>query len=112
MPGCRAKRFEAGRPWATVALGIEAAAFSAGVVALLCGAIAVASWRAVVRTGNRRIQLVVAAFAILAAKNLVKALRLASGEPDSPSLELVFSLTDLVAVALIAWPLFVPRRAA
>ena len=89
---------------------MEAAALSAGIVALLCGAIAVASWRAVLRTGNRRIQLVVAAFAILAAKNLVKALRLAADEPDSSALELVFSLTDLVAVALIAWPLFVPRR--
>jgi hypothetical protein len=94
-----------------VALGIEAAALSAGVVALLCGAIAIASWRAVLRTGNKRIQLVVAAFAILAAKNLVKSLRLAAGQPDSPALELVFSLVDLLAVALIAWPLFMPRRA-
>lgn len=94
-----------------MALGIEAAALSAGVVALLCGAIAVASWRAVVRTGNRRIQLVVAAFAILAAKNLVKALLLSSGRPDSPELELAFSLVDLLAVALIAWPLLAPRRA-
>ena len=94
-----------------MALGTEGAALSAGVVALLCGAIAVASWRAVVRTGNRRIQLVVAAFAILALKNLAKALLLSSGRPDSPALELAFSLTDLVAVALIAWPLFAPRRA-
>jgi hypothetical protein len=92
-----------------MALGIEAAALIAGIVALLCGAIAVASWRAVVRTGNRRIQFVVAAFAILAAKNLVKSLRLAAGEPDSAALELVFSLVDLFAVALIAWPLLVPR---
>jgi hypothetical protein len=106
-----AKRFEPPLSWRGVALDLQAAALSAGIVALLCGAIAVASWRAVVRTGNRRIQLVVAAFAILAAKNLVKALRLASGEPDSPTLELVFSLTDLAAVALIAWPLIVPRRA-
>ncbi|MEA3137568.1 MAG: hypothetical protein QOC71_1849 [Thermoplasmata archaeon] len=103
--------FEPQREWAGVALGIEAAALIAGVVALLCGAIAVASWRAVVRTGNRRIQLVVAAFAILAAKNLVKSLRLAAHQPDSPALELVFSLVDLLAVALIAWPLFVARRA-
>ena len=96
-----------------MALGMDAAAAIAGLAALLCGAIAVASWRAVVRTGNRRILLVVAAFAILALKNLVKALRLASGEPDSPTLELLFSLTDLAAVALIAWPLFAPgaRRA-
>ncbi len=93
-----------------VALGIEAAALSAGVVALLCSAIAIASWRAVVRTGNRRIQLVVAAFAILAAKNLVKALLLSSGRPESPELELTFSLVDLLAVALIAWPLLAPRR--
>jgi hypothetical protein len=91
---------------------MEAAAVSAGIAAVLCGAIAVASWRAVVRTGNRRIQLVVAAFAILGVKNLVKALRLASGEPDSGTLELLFSLTDLAAVALIAWPLLAPRTSA
>lgn len=95
-----------------MALDLEVAALSAGAVAILCGAIAVASWRAVVRTGNRRIQLVVAAFALLAAKNLAKAIRLASGEPDTPVYELAFSLADLAAVALIAWPLLVPRRPA
>ena len=92
-----------------MALGIEMAAASAGVVAVLCGAIAVASWRAVVRTGNPRIQFVVAAFAVLAVKNLAKCIILASGRDESAGLELVFSLTDLLAVALIAWPLLLPR---
>ena len=100
-----------GPEWERVDFGLEATALSVGVVALLCGAIAVASWRAVVRTGNRRIQLVVAAFTILAIKNLVKALRLASGEPEGAALEMAFSLADLAAVGLIAWPLLAPRRA-
>jgi hypothetical protein len=90
-------------------LGIEAAAASAGVVAVLCGAIAFASWRAVVRTGNPRIQFVVGAFALLAVKNLVKCIVLASGQDESPAMELAFSLTDLAAVALIAWPLVMRR---
>ena len=94
-----------------VDFGLQATAASVGAVAVLCGAIAVASWRAVVRTGNRRIQLVVAAFTILTAKNLVKAIRLASGEGEGPVFELAFSLADLTAVGLIAWPLFMPRRA-
>lgn len=96
-------------PLKGVGLGIEMAAASAGVVAVLCGAIAVASWRAVVRTGNPRIQFVVAAFALLAAKNLVKAIVLASGQDESAAMELAFSLGDLAAVALIAWPLLARR---
>lgn len=85
------------------------AAGSAGLVAILCGAVAVAAWRAVVRTGNRRIHLVAAAFALLSAKNLVKTVGLAKGNPESATLELVFSLCDLAAVALIAVPLLTPR---
>lgn len=91
--------------------GTAAAATSAGVVAVLSGSIAVASWRAVVRTGNRRIQLVTVAFAILSAKNLVKSVNLAGGGEESPLLELVFSLCDLTAVGLIALPLILPRGA-
>ena len=100
----------AGMPSKPVDLGIEAAAAIAGVVAVLCGAIAFASWRAVVRTGNPRIQLVVAAFALLAAKNLVKSLVLASGRDETAAMELAFSLGDLAAVGLIAWPLVARRR--
>jgi len=88
-----------------------AAGASAGIVAVLAGAIAVACWRAVVRTGNKRIQLVAAAFAIISAKNLVKALNLAAGGSESPVLELVFSLSDLCAVLLVAVPLLRPRGA-
>jgi hypothetical protein len=91
--------------------GLAAAATSAGTVAVLSGGIAMASWRAVVRTGNRRIQFVALAFAILAAKNLVKAIHLASGSPESSFLELVFSLCDLTSVGLIAAPLLMPRGA-
>lgn len=77
----------------------------------MSGAIAMASWRAVVRTGNRRIQYVTLAFAILTAKNLVKAIHLASGSLESSFLELVFSLCDLASVGLIAAPLLLPRGA-
>ena len=84
---------------------MEPAAVSAGLVAMVCTVIAVASWRAVVRTGNRGIQLVVLAFILLAAKNLVKCLRLAAGLPEGSAWELTFSLVDLGAVALIAWPI-------
>ena len=90
---------------------LQAASLSVGVVAVLCGAVAVAAWRAVVRTGNPRIRLVVAAFSLLAAKNLVKSVRLASGARESAGLELAFSLVDLAAVGLIAWPLLLRRRA-
>lgn len=90
---------------------LQVAALSAGIVAVLCGAIALASWRALLRTGNGRIRLVVLAFTLLAAKNLLKSVRLASGAPESGGLELAFSLVDLAAVALIAWPLLMRRGA-
>jgi hypothetical protein len=90
---------------------LQAAAISSGTVAILCGIIALASWRALLRTGNARIRLVVLAFSLLAAKNLVKCVRLASGSPESGGLELAFSLVDLAAVALIAWPLLLRRGA-
>jgi hypothetical protein len=89
---------------------LQAAALSVGLVAVLCGAVAIAAWRAVVRTGNPRIRLVVVAFALLAAKNLFKAVRLAGGASESAGLELLFSLIDLGAVGLIAWPLLMRRR--
>lgn len=88
---------------------LAAPAVVAGAVAVLCGVIAGASWRAMVRTGNRSIGFVVGAFAILSAKNLLKALELAAGQQETPLGELVFSLVDLVAVGLIAAPLFLRR---
>lgn len=72
-------------------------------VAVLCGIVAVGCWRAVLRTGNRRIQLVALAFAILAAKNLAKAAVVGTG--DEGPFEPLFSLADLAAVALVAYPI-------
>lgn len=89
---------------------VEVSAFNAGLVALLCAIIAAASWRVLQRTGNRAIGYVVAAFALLSLKNLAKALTLASVGDESGWHELAFSLTDLVAVALIAAPLLLRRR--
>lgn len=94
-----------------MALGFELAALNVGLVAVLCGLIAAATWRAVLRTGNRRIGYVTAAFALLTLKNLVKAVLLSSSGGESAAMEIAFSLTDLVAVALIAWPLVLRRSA-
>ena len=94
-----------------MAFPVEAAAVNAGLVAVLCGIIAGAAWRALLRTGNRAIGYVTVAFVLLSLKNLVKALRLAAGTPESSALEFTFSLFDLVAVALIAWPLVLHRGA-
>lgn len=86
------------------------AAVATGIVAAACIAIAVAAWRATLRTGNRNIRLVTVAFLILGAKGLLKAFDLLRGVESGPLEELGFSLADLVAVGLIAWPLVVPRR--
>ena len=45
------------------------------------------------------------AFLLLAVKNLVKTLDLASGREGGAFEELAFSLADLAAVGLIAWPM-------
>ena len=87
----------------------QVSALNAGLVALLCAVISAASWRAMQRTGNRAIGYVVAAFILLSLKNLVKALTLAAVGGETGWHELGFSLTDLVAVALIAWPLLLRR---
>lgn len=86
-------------------------AFNAGLVALLCAVIAAAAFRVLQRTGNRAIGYVVAAFVLLSLKNLAKSLTLASLGDESGWHELVFSLADLVAVALIAAPLLLRGRA-
>lgn len=89
-------------------MAADASALTAALVGLVSAVVAVASWRALVRTGNRRIALVVVAFALLAAKNLAKSLLLASGRDDE-GLELLFSLADLAAVVLIAVPILSRR---
>jgi len=88
-----------------MALGLQAAAVNAGLVAVLCGMIAGAAWRAMLRTGNKSIGYVIAAFVLLSLKNLVKALTLTAVGDESATQEFAFSLMDLIAVGLIAWPL-------
>ena len=83
----------------------QGAAVSAGAVAILSAVIAVAAWRAVIHTGNRAIYGVVAAFALLAVKNLLKSVNLAAGVHEGPGQELAYSLVDFAAVALIAVPI-------
>ncbi len=62
-----------------------------------------------VRTGNRNLGLVVGAFGLLTAKNLLKAIGLAAGQSETVVTELAFSLVDLVAVGMIAFPLLMRR---
>jgi hypothetical protein len=94
-----------------VVVGTAAAAFNAGLVAVLSGIVAAAAWRALVRTGNRNVGYIIAAFALLALKNLAKAAALSS-DMDGPDQEFLFSLVDLVVVGLIAYPIVLRRGGA
>ena len=87
----------------TLDLGVPA--IIAAVVATICGLLAAAAWRAVLRTGNPAIGWVVAAFCVLSLKNYAKAFTLASGESEGSTVELTFTLLDLLAVAFLAWPI-------
>ncbi len=80
------------------------------IVAAMCGLLAYASWRALVRTGNGSIGYVVAAFALMGAKSLAKALSLGLLGAEGPELELLFTLVDVTVVGLFAWPILRPRR--
>lgn len=83
---------------------------AAGCAALTCAGLSAASWRALVRTGNRMILWLVLGFALLGLKNAVKSYRAVADLPDSFFVEIAFSLADLAAVALMAWPVLVGRR--
>lgn len=80
-------------------------AIVAGLVGLVSLGIAAAAWRALVRTGNRLLGSVTAAFVLVAVKNLAKAAFAFTGAPETDARETLFSLMDLGAVALIAWPI-------
>ena len=90
---------------------MEVAAVVAGAVGLVAAVVAFAAWRATLRSGNRAILFVVAAFGLLALKGAAKAWSLSGGEPESRNVELLFSLVDLAVVGLVAWPLLTRRRA-
>lgn len=91
-------------------MSFTAVAITAGLVALTCIAVSIASRRALVRTGNGAIAYFVWAFALLGIKNAVKSYRAWSGLTDTYAIESAFSIVDLVAVALIAWPIITRRR--
>lgn len=93
-------------------MSIGVVGIAAALAALTCGALSAASWRALVRTGNRSLGFFVAAFALLAAKNLVKSYVSLAELPHGPMLEGAFSIADLLTVVLVAWPLVGGRRAA
>lgn len=83
-------------------------ALAVATVSLL---VAAGAWRALLRTGNGAIGYVVAAFLVLAGKNVAKAL-LWEGTGEAPAVEVAFSLLDLLVVGLIAYPLLLRRRGA
>lgn len=93
-----------------IALSPPLVAVNAAVVASVSAVVAIASWRAMVRTGNRHIGFVAGAFALLSLKGIVKAYVLAGGQGEPAELEFVFSLVDLAVVGLVAWPLLLSRR--
>jgi hypothetical protein len=91
--------------------GFQVAGIVAGVSAALCVTIAIASRRVMIRIGNPQLRLVTLAFLLLAAKNIAKCINLAAGDGESGAVELVFSLIDVTAVGLIAYPLLSRRMA-
>jgi hypothetical protein len=95
-----------------VAIESTAAAVNAFLVALTGFVIAWAAYRVLQRTGNGRIWYVVAAFAILAAKNAAKGFVLLGTPTEPPWMEFAFSGVDLVVVLLIAWPIMMRRKGA
>lgn len=82
---------------------------TAGIAALTCAGLSVASWRALVRTGNGMILWFTLGFGVMGVKNAMKSYRAFLDIPDSFFVEIVFSLADLVAVGLIAWPVIAGR---
>jgi hypothetical protein len=100
------------RYFANLALAdpVNAAGVVTFAVAGIALIVAAASWRALLRTGNRSILYVAAGFAVFALKSTVKGVGLVAGAGDTYPLELAFSLLDLLAVALIAWPLWAGRQ--
>lgn len=77
---------------------------SAGLISGLAFLISGAAWRAMLRTGNGALAFVVAAFAVMGAKNLAKAaLLLGVGDVGVPW-EVAFTLCDVAVVGLVAWP--------
>lgn len=85
---------------------LDAPVVIAAAVGTLCVLLALAAWRALLRTGNRGIYWVMAAFLVMALKSFVKALTLGT-TGETPLEELIFSLMDLVTAGLFAWPLIV-----
>lgn len=77
----------------------------AGLVGVVSLGIAGGAWRGLVRTGNRTMGFVLAAFVLIAVKNLAKATFLVGGFEDTQAREMIFSLMDLGAVVIIAWPM-------
>lgn len=90
-------------------MSVGVVSLAAGGAALTCAALSVASWRALLRTGNGMIAWLVVGFAILGVKNAVKSYRAFVDIPDSLLVESLFSLADLAAVILVAYPVVAGR---
>lgn len=88
-----------------VAFPVVSSVAVSGLAFLVSGA----AWRSLLRTGNPNVGFVVAAFLVLGAKNLLKAMLLLGGGVSLPW-EIAFGVADVAMVGLIAWPLLAPRR--
>lgn len=84
---------------------------SAGLISGLAFLVSGAAWRSMLRTGNPSLLFVVAAFAVLGAKNLAKAVLLLSGGVGA-AWEVAFTVADVAVVGLFAWPLLAGGRRA
>jgi hypothetical protein len=91
-------------------MGSPVALAGTGVVTLLAFAVSGASYRAMLRTGNRAVGFVALAFLLLGAKSAVKASYLLRDVAVPTGTEILFTLADVAMVALIAWPLLARRR--
>ena len=81
-----------------------------GVVAALSLGVSAASYRAMLRTGNSLLGFLVAAFLLLGVKSALKVAFLLRGAVPA-AWEATFTLADVAAFSLIAWPLLRRGRA-
>lgn len=81
-----------------------------GVVSLLAIAFAIVAFRAAKRRNNTALRIVGLAFVLFAGKNLFSAVNVLTHAVPHDAIELFLSLTDLVIMLLLFWPLL-RRRA-
>ncbi|MHB8586856.1 MAG: hypothetical protein ACYDDF_13595 [Thermoplasmatota archaeon] len=87
---------------------VAASAALIGVVALIALALAIVGFVSRNRSRNRKVAWVATAFAVFAAKNAFSAWAIYTGSVSHADLELYLAIIDLVVLALLVTPLFLP----